>query len=150
MPEQSHKNKDYDDIIDLPHHISARHPQMPMDERAAQFSPFAALTGYKDIIQETSRYTSEEIELSESSKEVLDRQLQIALNQPKPRSHITLTYFVPDERKSGGSYQTIHGVIHSLDSYHRILLLEDGRKIPIASITAISGLPSDWDLDISG
>ena len=95
---------DYDDIINLPHHVSTRHPQMSMYDRAAQFSPFAALTGYDDAIQETGRLTEQKIELDEETLEKLDERFQILQEHLGEQPEVRFTYFKPDERKEGGAY----------------------------------------------
>lgn len=124
----------YDDIIDLPHHVSATRPRMPMIDRAAQFSPFAALTGYDAAIKETGRLTDERIELSEESRAALDRKQQLLMNNLADRPVVSVTYFVPDERKSGGAYVTVSGRVKKVDDYQRLLLLTDGTKIPLDEI----------------
>lgn len=96
-------NDRYDDIIHLPHHISKTRPQMSMMDRAAQFSPFAALTGYDAAIKETGRLTDEKIELGEETKAVLDRKQSYLSDMISVQPEITVTYFLPDERKSGGT-----------------------------------------------
>ena len=96
-------NTQYDDIIHLPHHVSKTRPQMSMLDRAAQFSPFAALTGYEDAIQETGRLTDERMELSDEDRELLDRKWHYLQEIISDRPEITVTYFVPDEKKAGGS-----------------------------------------------
>ena len=100
---------DYKDIINLPHHVSSKRPQMPMLDRAAQFSPFPALTGYDDAIHETGRLTDEKIDLSEEEKEALDRKQQILMERLGDHPALTVTYFVPDAKKSGGAYVTKSG-----------------------------------------
>ena len=109
----SHSHK-YDDIINLPHHVSKTHPPMDMMERAAQFSPFAALTGYEAAAKETGRLTQPRIELDESEKEVLDQQLhKLEAAFPKTPS-AAFTYFIPDVRKEGGTYRTVSGKIRKI------------------------------------
>ena len=93
----------YDDIINLPHHVSKTRPQMSMVDRAAQFSPFAALTGYDAAIKETGRLTDEKVNLSEEEKEALDRKQQILMEWLGDHPALTITFFVPDEKKSGGA-----------------------------------------------
>ena len=95
----------YDDIINLSHHVSSRHPQMPMMNRAAQFSPFAALTGYDDAVRETARLTDEKIELDEYEKEELDRKIQWLGSHLDEHIPVSITYFQPDDRKAGGTYE---------------------------------------------
>lgn len=127
----------YDDIIDLPHHVSKKHPQMPLLDRAAQFAPFAALTGHEDAIRETARLTEDEILLDESSKELLDERLQYLLEHLTERPEVTVTYFMPDERKSGGAYVTVTGVVKKVDEYRGRIALEDGREIDFAYIVEL-------------
>ena len=130
----STNNHQYDDIIDLPHHVSATRPRMSMIDRAAQFSPFAALTGYDAAIKETGRLTDERIELSEESRAVLDRKQQLLVDNLADHPEVSVTYFVPDERKAGGAYVTVTGRVKKVDDYQRLLLLTDGAKIPLDEI----------------
>ena len=127
-------NHQYDDIIDLPHHVSATRPQMSMLDRAAQFSPFAALTGYDAAIRETGRLTDRRIELSEDSRAALDRKQQLLVECLADHPEVSVTYFIPDERKSGGAYVTVTGIAKKVDDYQRLLLLTDGTKIPLDDI----------------
>lgn len=129
--ENNHK---YDDIIDLPHHVSATRPRMSMIDRAAQFSPFAALTGYDAAIKETGRLTDARIELSEESQAALDRKQQLLLDNLTDRPEISVTFFVPDEWKSGGAYVTVTGRVKKVDAYQRFLILTDGTKLPLDDI----------------
>ena len=128
---------EYNDIINLPHHISSKRPQMPMLDRAAQFSPFAALTGYDDAIRETGRLTGEKIDLSEEEKEALDRKQQILLEKLSDRPALTVIYFVPDTKKSGGAYVTKSGNLKKMDSFERLMILTDGTKIPLDDVAEI-------------
>lgn len=127
-------NHQYDDIINLPHYVSPTRPRMSMIDRAAQFSPFAALTGYDAAIKETGRLTDQRIELSEDSRAALDRKQQLLMDNLADRPEVSLTYFVPDERKSGGAYVTVTGQVKKVDDYQRLLLLTDGTKIPLDDI----------------
>lgn len=129
----------YDDIIHLPHHVSKTRPQMSMLDRAAQFSPFAALTGYEDAIQETGRLTDERMELSDEDRELLDRKWHYLQEIISDRPEITVTYFVPDEKKAGGSYLTLSGAVRKMDEFERILILTDGRKIRLDDIADMEG-----------
>lgn len=136
------KDKDehrYDDIIDLPHHVSKKYPQMPLLDRAAQFAPFAALTGHEDAIRETARLTEDETELDENSKELLDERLQYLQEHLQERPEVTVTYFKPDERKSGGAYVTVTGVVKKVDEYGRYLVFSDGEKVPMETVIEIEG-----------
>lgn len=128
----------YDDIIDLPHHVSERHPQMSMYNRAAQFAPFAALTGHDAAITEAARLTDAELELSESDAEVLNRKLAY-LQSLDEKPTISVTYFVPDDRKKGGSYHTTSGIIKRIESDEGVLQFEDGTGIPVIRIKDIDG-----------
>lgn len=128
------RNHQYDDIIGLPHHVSSTRPQMPMLDRAAQFSPFAALTGYETAIQETGRLTDQRIELTEDSCAALDRKQQVLIDNLADHPEVSVTYFVPDERKSGGAYVTVTGRVKKVDDYQRFLVLTDGTKIPLGEI----------------
>ena len=127
-------NHQYDDIIDLPHHVSATRPRMSMIDRAAQFSPFAALTGYDAAIKETGRLTDRRIELTEDSRATLDRKQQLLLDNLADHPEVSVTYFVPDERKAGGAYITVTGNVKKVDDYQRLLILTDGTKIPLDEI----------------
>ena len=129
--------KEFDDIINLPHHVSATRPQMPLINRAAQFSSFAALTGYDSAIRETARLTDERIELGEGAIADLDMKLNIITSEIDNRPEITVTYFVKDAKKSGGAYVTITGAVKRIDEYERAILFVDGRKIIIDYILEI-------------
>ena len=129
----------YDDIIDLPHHVSNRHPQMPMEKRAAQFSPFAAMVGHDAAIRETERLTEEKIELSEDEKAVIDGRLQMLQEHINEQPEITVTYFLPDEKKNGGAYVTVTGTVKKIDTHYRVLIFTNGVTIPINSIVDVSG-----------
>ena len=124
----------YDDIIHLPHHVSKTRPQMSMEDRAAQFSPFAALTGYDAAILETGRLTDEKVELGEETRAILDRKQRYLAEIIDTKPEITVTYFVPDEKKSGGAYSTVTGFLKRIDEYERELVLTNGRKIQLAAV----------------
>lgn len=127
----------YDDIINLPHHVSKTRPQMSMVDRAAQFSPFAALTGYDAAIKETGRLTDEKVNLSEEEKEALDRKQQILMEWLGDHPALTITFFVPDGKKSGGAYMTKSGNLKKIDEFERVMLLTDGTKIPLDDVVEI-------------
>lgn len=127
----------YDDIINLPHHTSATRPHMSAHDRAAQFSPFAALTGYDAAIGETGRLTEERLELDEEEKAMLDRKQQILLDHIREQPEIRVTCFVPDEKKAGGAYVTVTGHVKRIDGYERVLTMTDGEKIPMDAIAEI-------------
>ena len=127
----------YDDIIDLPHHISATRPRMPMIDRAAQFMPFRALTGYEDAVHETSRLTDERVELTEDEKALLDTKLQRLADRLDSHPQVTLTWFRPDKRKTGGAYVTTTGQIRKIDDFEGVLILLGGERILIEDILDI-------------
>lgn len=128
---------DYSDILDHPHYVSKTRPQMSELERAAQFSPFAALTGYDAAISETGRLTDEKIELGEETKAVLDMKQQYLLDMISDQPEITVTYFIPDTKKSGGAYVSVTGNLKRIDEYERLMLLSTGEKIPLDDIMDI-------------
>ena len=126
----------YGDILDLPYHgTTSRDPMDPI-KRAAQFSPFAALTGHEEAIEETGRLTDGRIELDEDAREKLDYQL--GLLAQKPEATVQVRYFLADARKAGGSYECAIGTVKKVDAYERQLFLTDGRRIPLADIIDIS------------
>lgn len=125
---------EYDDIIDLPRPKS-KHEPMPMSDRAAQFSPFAALTGYSDAIDETARLTDHRIELSEEERAELDYKQQYLSTLDAPT--VTVTYFVPDERKTGGAYVTHTGVLKRVDEVERMMVFVDGTQVPLDEVVWI-------------
>lgn len=128
----------YDDIINLPHHISKTYPQMSMYSRAAQFAPFAALTGYEGQIKETARLTNNRIDLDEELKSILDSKLQEIQDKLKTRPRVEFTYFIPDSKKDGGKYVTVAGIIKKIDEYKQVIVLENKQEIPIQEIIDIS------------
>ena len=129
----------YEDIINLPHHVSKTRPQMPMSDRAAQFAPFAALTGYDAAIKETGRLTDERIELDEEASTALDRKYQLLMDVFDDAPEVTITYFQPDERKAGGKYLTATGAVKKVDDYERLITMQDGAKIPMDDVLSIDG-----------
>ena len=129
----------YDDIIHLPHHVSQNHPQMPLRDRAAQFAPFAALTGYEAAVGETARQTTERRELDAQEAAELNRRLPDLAARLKDRPEVTIEYFVPDERKAGGAYVTITGLVRHISVPEKTLVMEDGTVIGFEDIAAISG-----------
>ena len=126
----------YDDIISLPHHVSLTHPHMPRADRAAQFAPFAALTGYGDVIDETARLTDERAEPAEERLSELDRKLRAVMAEQNAEA--TIVYFVEDGRKAGGSYRTYSGKIVRVDGARRRVVTEDGGEIPFESLIEIA------------
>lgn len=127
----------YDDIIHLPHHTSPHRAGMPMIDRAAQFSPFAALTGYEDVIEETGRLTDTVSELTDSSKQMLDEKFRILAENCGALPQVTVTWFEPDRLKTGGSFVTVTGRVKRVDEYEQVLRLADGREIPMEAIRSI-------------
>ena len=127
-------NGPYDDIIDLPHPVSKTHPRMSTIDRAAQFSPFAALTGHSAAIKETARLTDRKIELDEDAKAALDMKQRILSEMLDKCPEVTVTYFKADERKSGGEYLTVTGKLKKINEYERMLILSDGARIPFEDI----------------
>lgn len=132
MDKNAHR---YDDIINLPHPTSVNHPRMSLYDRAAQFSPFAALTGHDAAIKETARLTEHKIELSEDTISRLNEKLQIVSDHLE--TEVTITYFVPDERKSGGAYVSHTGTVRRIDDYEHTLVMIDKTVIPIEQISEI-------------
>lgn len=129
--------KQYEDIIYQPHHTSKKRPRMSLRDRAAQFSPFAALTGHGAAVQETARLTSQRIELEDSEKETINGKLQWISQNLKERVKVEITYFVPDSYKEGGSYENVAGVVKRFDEANGCLVMEDGTKIPLEEIIGI-------------
>ena len=132
-------SENYDDIIDLPHHVSATRPQMSMKDRAAQFSPFAALTGYDAAIKETGRLTDEKIEMDEEALNILNMKFQILIDSLDAEPGVTFTYFKPDERKDGGAYIDVAGVVKKMDDHERLIVMQGGRKIRMDDVLEIEG-----------
>lgn len=129
----------YEDIINRPHHVSKTRPQMPMSDRAAQFAPFAALTGYESAIKETGRLTNERIELDEEALTALDRKYQLLMDVFDDAPEVTITYFQPDERKAGGKYVSATGAVKKVDDFERRITMQDGTKIPMDDVLSIDG-----------
>ena len=129
----------YDDIIDLPHHVSTTRPQMPMSDRAAQFSPFAALTGYDAAIKETGRLTDAKVEMEDDALHDLDEKFQVLMDHLKEKPEIKITYFRTDERKAGGAYLQVSGAVRKISEFERKLILDDGLEINLDDITEMEG-----------
>ena len=127
----------YDDILHLPHPTSKRHPRMPIADRAAQFSLFAALTGHGAAIEETARVTDRRIELDEDAKEQLDQTLQLLLERIDEQPEVTVTWFSPDKKKAGGQYHTATGKLKRIDTQESRLILTDGNQIPLEDLLEI-------------
>lgn len=128
---------DYDDIINLPHHQSKNHPHMSMHDRAAQFAPFAALTGYDDAVKEARRLTDSKPELDENQLEELDQKLADLMIRIEEHPEVVITYFEPDDKKEGGAYVTCVSKLKKIDSYKHQLIFEDGREIEVCNIVEI-------------
>lgn len=127
----------YDDIINLSHHVSVTRQRMSMHDRAAQFSPFAALTGFDDAVEETARLTDEQSELSEDARNRLDEQLCLIADRIEEQPEIEVTYFVSDELKEGGKYVSAKGCVRRIDEYARELVFADGTRIALESVTEL-------------
>ena len=129
----------YDDIINLPHHTSTTRPHMSAYDRAAQFSPFAALTGHDAAISETARLTDTRVEMDEYSKADLNQRLCIIQDQMDEQQKVSITYFQPDKKKSGGAYITAAGCVKKIEEYEHAVVMQDDTRIPIEDIFAIEG-----------
>lgn len=127
----------YEDMLELPHPVSKMHPQMPRRDRAAQFAPFAALTGYEEAVREAARITEEKMILDEDSKVQLDWKLRCLQEKVEEKPIITVTYFMKDERKKGGKYVTVTGVLKKIDSYTHQFVLENGEEIPVEDVVSL-------------
>lgn len=130
--------KEYGDIIDMPHHQSKRHKQMSMGDRAAQFAPFAALRGYDEEVEETARVTDSKVDLSAEEINALNETLHLIIDEIKSRPSVMITYFVPDEKKTGGAYVSVTGNVRRVDEIEKIIILADDRRIPIEDIYDIT------------
>lgn len=122
----------YDDIINLPHHVSKTHAHMPVTDRAAQFSPFAALTGYEDVIREEGRLTDAMIELDEGEKALIDTNLRQLIGH-----EVEIRYFLEDKFKEGGSYEVIRGEMKKIDTNEDVVVMKDGTRIPVRQIVEV-------------
>jgi len=129
--------RNYDDIINLPHHVSKKHPRMSLEARSAQFAPFAALTGYDEVISETGRLTYRRIEISEEVKAILNEKLLVIKEQINNKPNIKVTYFIPDVKKDGGKYESINGKVIKIDEYNQRIILENKKEIIISEIIEI-------------
>ena len=127
----------YDDIIHLPHPTSSKHPRMPIADRAAIFSPFAALAGHSAAIAETARLTNQKAELDEDARAELDRRQAVLLAQIGQQPEVTVPWFEPDERKDGGAYVTTTGWLKKIDEIERVLVLTDGTRIPLEDVAGL-------------
>ena len=133
------KIEDYQDIINLPHYVSENRPHMSMIDRAAQFSPFAALTGYDAAVKETARLTDQRIELNEDERQKVSDRLTMLKSCLKESPTVEITYLIPDEKKAGGEYSTVTGIVKKLDDFQRLIVMMDGTKISIEEIIDVGG-----------
>lgn len=131
--------KKYGDIIDLPHHVSTRYPQMSMITRAAQFSPFAAIDGHHEGVDEVARETEEFLELDENVKSVLNDKLNFLMQNIKLHPKISITYFKPDDRKKGGAYLIASGIVSKIKEHERLIILDDNTAVPIDMVFGLEG-----------
>ena len=138
VTEEDEVNHDYDDIINLPHYEPKHHPRMSMWNRAAQFAPFAALTGYDAAIQESGRLTDNWVGLSESGNVEMNRKIELIVSMLPEHPSVTIEYFVPDDHKAGGSYQTYTGNVKRIDEYEQMMVMTDGKKIELGMISNIT------------
>ena len=132
------KSDKYNDIINLPHHVSEKHARMTIEERSAQFAPFSALTGYNDVIKETARETNNRIEINEEQKIILNKKLLLIKEKIHNKPKIAVTYFIPDVKKNGGKYIEVTENVVKIDEYERKIILGNGEKVPIEEIIEIS------------
>ncbi len=128
----------YDDIINFSRPKS-KHPKMTLEQRSAQFAPFAALTGYEGQIKETARLTDKRLELDEEAKSILDTKIQIIKEKIAQQPQIEITYFVPDNKKDGGRYETVNSIIRKIDEYYNKIIMNNGISIDIGEIIDIQG-----------
>jgi len=139
MKEDSKDNRQYDDIINLQHHVSGDREHMSVIDRAAQFSPFAAVVGYDGAIKETARLTDHRIELDEAEKTILDERIRIVQEHLSRQQEIEFVFFRPDEMKAGGAYICVIGTVKKIDEYERAVIMRDGTRIPVDEIVDITG-----------
>lgn len=137
----------YEDIINLPHPVSKKHPRMSLYDRAAQFSPFAALTGHNAAIIETARLTEKKIRQSEDAISILNEKLHIITENLG--AEVTITYFLPDDRKEGGAYVRYTGAVKKIDRYVNSVVMTDGTVIPVEDISEIEGEMFGDDIEYS-
>lgn len=133
----SNAESQYADIINLPHHVSKKRARMNLIDRAASFAPFAALTGYDDAVKETARLTDTKLELDENTKEILNEKLQIVLEKKSDDLPVSITYFVPDEKKTGGEYVVKTGIVKRYDEYERQIIFTDKSAVSIEDVLEI-------------
>jgi S-ribosylhomocysteine lyase LuxS involved in autoinducer biosynthesis len=139
MEEDNKDKHQYDDIINLQHHVSSNRTHMSILDRAAQFSPFAALTGFDGAIKETARLTDQKTLLDEAAKTILDEKLRIVQEQLSRQQEVEIVFFQPDEKKTGGAYISMIGRVKKIEGYERVVLMQDGTRIPVEDIIDITG-----------
>ncbi|MBR5272259.1 MAG: YolD-like family protein [Clostridia bacterium] len=127
----------YEDIINIPRHISKTHPQASMADRAARFSPFAAISGYEEMVKEAARVTEERVEITDAAKELLNEKLNMIAGHLNEEHEVTITYFEPDKKKSGGAYISVTGTVKRIDELKRIVIMKNNKKIKIDDISAL-------------
>lgn len=127
----------YDDIMDLPHHQSVSRPHMTLHDRAAQFAPFAALTGHEEAIEETARLTDSKIVLDETAIAAINAKLYEISQKLSEKLVVSITYFRPDAQKEGGAYLTDVGSVHKIDEEEKVLFMDSGIRIPMEQIVEI-------------
>ena len=127
----------YEDIVNLPPHISKKHPQPTMMDRAARFAPFAAITGYEEMVLEEARITEERIDLDEGTLSILNEKLNMIQEFIDEEPEIKITYFEPDKKKSGGAYVSVTGIVKRIDEYEYLVVMTDGKKIRIEDIYSL-------------
>lgn len=127
----------YEDIVNLPPHISKRYPQPSMMDRAARFAPFAAITGYEEMVLEEARVTEERVDLDEGALSLLNEKLNMIQEFLDEEPEVTIMYFEPDKKKTGGAYVNIAGIVKRIDEYEHLVIMTDGKKIRIEDIFAL-------------
>ena len=135
--------RNYDDILHLPHHVSAKHPPMSMHDRAAQFAPFSALTGFEEVIAETGRPTERPFELDEQKAAELDRRLELLIAKLPEHPAAAVTFFVPDGRRSGGAYRTVTGKVEKISAADRAIVMAGGTAIPLENVASLELITQD-------
>jgi len=130
--------KKYEDMVYMPHHVSLRHPHMSRRNRAAQFAPFAAVTGHEESIGEVARYVEEKIELDDNQKELVDNKIRAVFNSAGEKRKVSIIYFKRDKRKKGGGYFIVRGFIEKFDEWTREVVMVRNVRIPVEDIYDIS------------
>lgn len=131
--------RNYDDIINLPRHVSTRHTPMPRESRAAQFAPFAALVGYDAAVMEEARITGRRVELSEERISIINDRIFRLSQRLDEKPYVCITYFKNDARKFGGEYVTLHGIVHNIDEIEGVIVMDDKKRISVSDVLSIEG-----------